>query len=104
MGWRQKITGQTGQNNTPQRNPDRVFGFRLLAIGYIGYAVYKVFDSYFSGAEEDPKVWWLIAAGLLAVGDIAFAISSYISWKKEKAELEAKQLEEPSTEENETEE
>lgn len=83
-----------GSQKTPERNPDRVFGFRLLAVGYIGYTVYKVFSLYFEGGAEKPEIWMLALSGLLGLGALAFGISSYFSWKKEKAEAEEARLQE----------
>ncbi len=92
MGLFQKNDG--AQKQTPERNPDRVFGFRLLAVGYIGYTVYKTFSLYFEGGDEMPEVWMLALSGLLGLGALAFGISSYFSWKKEKAEAEEAKLQE----------
>ena len=92
MGLFQKNDGS--QKQTPERNPDRVFGFRLLAVGYIGYTVYKVFSMYFEGGEEMPEIWMLVLSGLLGLAALAFGISSYFSWKKEKAEAEEARLRE----------
>lgn len=92
-----------GSQKTPERNPDRVFGFRLLAVGYIGYTVYKVFSLYFEGGAEKPEIWMLALSGLLGLGALAFGISSYFSWKKEKTEAEeAKLPEDTPSEEDES--
>ena len=65
MGLFQKNDGK--KSKAPERNPDRVFGFRLLAVGYIGYTVYKVFSMYFEGGEEMPEIWMLVLSGLLGL-------------------------------------
>ena len=89
MGLFQK---KDGEKQTPERNPDRVFTWRLLAVGYIFYTVYKTFSLYFEGGEEMPEIWMLALSGLLGAAALAFGISSYFSWKKEKAAAEEARL------------
>ncbi len=87
------------QNEKDTRNIDTAFGFRLLAVGYILYTVYKTFSLYFEGGEETPEIWMLVLSGLLGVGAIAFGISTYLAWKKEKAAAQEAALLEASAEE-----
>ncbi len=101
MGWFQK----NNQENTEQTsNTDAVFGFRMLAVAYIGYTVYKVFSMYFAGGEDAPEIWMLVLSGLLGLGALVFTISSYRTWKKGKTQAEEAQTEallEESAEESE---
>ena len=86
-------------NNT-QRNPDAVFGFRALAAGYILYLVYQTVQTYIRG-EAETGIWLLIASVVgLGGGAIYILISSYLSWRKEKAELAAQEQAEGQPEEN----
>lgn len=100
MGWFQK----NNQENTEQAsNTDAVFGFRMLAVAYIGYTVYKVFSMYFAGGQDAPEIWMLVLSGLLGLGALVFAISSYRTWKKGKTQAEeAKLPEDTPSEEDES--
>ena len=99
MGLFQKDT----QNEINTRNMDTVFLFRLLAVGYILYTVYKTFSLYFEGGEEAPAIWMLALSGLLGLGAIVFGISTYLTWKKEKAAAREAALLEASAEDPEEE-
>lgn len=79
------------ENDTP-RNPDSVFLFRALAAGYALYMEYKIVQTYLAG-EATLGMWFLIVSLLgLGGGALYVLISSFISWRKEKAELAAQEL------------
>ena len=74
------------QENDRPRNPDMVFGFRVLAAGYILYMVYQTVTMYFS--EPGHNIWLMVATvGLLTPGALFVLISGYITWRKEKKAL-----------------
>lgn len=88
-----------------KRNPDAVFGFRVLAAGYVLYMEYQTVMSYVRG-EATTGIWLLITSLVLLGGcSIYVLISSYLSWRKEKAAMaeEAAQAEEAQTQSEETE-
>lgn len=93
------LFGKNNENTNHKRNPDAVFGFRVLAAGYILYLVYQTVEMYIKG-EAESGIWLLIASiVLLGGGAVYILISSFISWRKEKAELAQKAQEEaPVTE------
>lgn len=79
------------QQATGSRNPDAVFGFRALAAGYVLYLEYQIVQMYISG-EATMGIWFLILSLLLLGGGSLFIlISSYLSWRKEKAALAQEQ-------------
>jgi len=93
MRWFQKNTPEntpeTEEESTPAqaRNPDNVFLFRLLAVGYILYTVWKTISLYLEGGEDAPKLWMLcLSTVLLGGGAIVLAVISYKAWKKAKAQ------------------
>lgn len=90
--------GFFSNDNDRPRNPDAVFGFRALAAAYVLYLVYQVVQMYLDG-EATSSVWVLVAAAALAAAAIFILVSSWLSWKKEKAALK-EQEETPETEEN----
>ena len=54
------------ENNTP-RNPDTVFGIRVLAAGYMLYMVYQTVKMYFT--EPGHQLWLMIStAAVLTAG------------------------------------
>lgn len=82
--------GNKSNESNAQRNPDAVFGFRVLAAGYVLYLVYQSIQTYISG-EATSSIWLLIASVvILGGGAIYILISSYLSWRKEKAEIAAR--------------
>lgn len=86
-------------NNDRQRNPDAVFGFRALAAIYILYLVYQTVEMYMKG-QATSGIWLLIASiVVLGGGAVYILVSSYLSWRKEKAELAAQQKEAAAQEE-----
>ena len=88
--------GNKGDN--AKRNPDAVFGFRALAAAYILYLVYQTVQTYISG-EATSGIWLLIASVvLLGGGAVYILVSSYLSWRKEKAELAAQEAAEAEAE------
>lgn len=100
------LFGKHDQQSTSPRNPDAVFGFRALAAGYVLYLEYQIVQMYISG-EATMGMWFLILSLVLLGGGALFVlISSYLSWRKEKAALaeeewaqSEQQEEEPETEE-----
>jgi len=71
----------------PARNPDNVFLFRLLAVGYILYIVWKTVSLYLEGGEDAPQLWMLcLSTVLLGGGAIFLGVISYQAWKKAKAQ------------------
>lgn len=93
------------QENTQPRNPDAVFGFRALAAGYVLYMEYQTVMLYIKG-EATTGIWFLILSLVLIGGGALFIlISSFLSWRKEKAALaEQQRLEAETAEQQETEE
>lgn len=95
MSWFKKKDPQTSpeaEDNTPApaRNPDNVFLFRMLAVAYILYIVYKTISMYVAGGEDAPKLWMLcLSTVLLGGGAIFLGIISYRTWKKQKAQQQA---------------
>lgn len=89
MNWFKKNKTQETQETTPARNPDNIFLFRLLAVGYILYIVWKTISLYIAGGEDAPKLWMLcLSTVLLGGGAIYLAVISYKSWKQAKAQLQ----------------
>ena len=80
--------GLFGNKNTnTERNPDALFGFRALAATYILYLEYQTVMSYIKG-EATTGIWLLIASlVLLGGGSVYILVSSFLSWRKEKAAL-----------------
>ena len=86
------------QEDSRPRNPDAVFGCRALAAGYTLYLEYQTVQMYIKG-EATMGIWFLILSLVVLGGGALFVlISSFLSWRKEKAEL-AKQAEQQETEE-----
>ena len=110
MKWFKKNTPDTEEAPPPApRNPDNVFLFRLVAVGYVLYNVYKTIAMYVAGGEDAPALWMLcVSTVLLGGGAIILAIISYKFWKTAKerlqAELEAEVEAELDAEEEEEEE
>lgn len=86
----QEVSETEEQKPTSPRNPDNVFLFRMLAVAYILYTVYKTITMYTAGGEDAPKLWMLcISTVVLGGGAIALGIISYSAWKKAKAQQQA---------------
>ena len=94
-----------GNKENTRRNPDAAFGFRALAGGYILYMLYEMIRMYANG-ESNDLVALIIGIVVLGGGGLFVLISSYISWRREKAKLEEEQRREAleQTEEEETDE
>ena len=93
-----------GNNENTRRNPDAAFGFRALAGGYILYMLYEMSRMYANG-ESNDLVALIIGIVVLGGGGLFVLISSYISWRREKAKLEEERREAlEQTEEEETDE
>ena len=93
------------QESSKPRNPDAVFGFRALAAAYVLYLEYQTVQLYIRG-EATTGIWFLILSlVLLGGGALYILIASYLSWRKEKAELaeqerlNAEAQDQPETEE-----
>jgi hypothetical protein len=91
MKWFKKNTPDTEEAPPPApRNPDNVFLFRLVAVGYVLYTVYKTIAMYVEGGESAPKLWMLcVSTVVLGGGAIFLGIISYKSWKSAKERLQA---------------
>ena len=86
-----RLFGNNDQETSRTRNPDAVFGFRALAAGYVLYLEYQIVQMYISG-EATMGIWFLILSLVLLGGGALFVlISSYLSWRKEKAALAAEE-------------
>ena len=116
MGWFQKKQpqepGAETEKPSPARNPDNVFMFRMVAVAYVLYTVWKTIKLYLAGGEDAPRLWMLcLSTVLLGGGAIVLAVISFRSWKKIKlqqqeeaeaeAEAELEALEEASEEDEE---
>lgn len=95
MSWFTKRNTQQNskaEDNTPApvRNPDNAFIFRMLAVAYVLYIVWKTIQLYLAGGEDAPQLWMLcLSTVLLGGGAIFLGIISYKHWKKAKAQLQA---------------
>lgn len=91
MNWFKKKAPETEEAPPPApRNPDNVFLFRLVAVGYVLYIVYKTISLYVAGGEDAPALWMLcVSTVVLGGGAIALAVISYKSWKTAKERLQA---------------
>lgn len=76
-----------GNRENTRRNPDATFGFRALAAGYMLYMLYDMIRMFVSG-ESDDLVALIFGIVILGGGGLFVLISSYITWRKEKAEQE----------------
>ena len=86
------------EEDTRPRNPDMVFGIRVLAAGYILYMVYQTVKMYFT--EPGHQLWLMIVtAAVLTPGALFVLISGYISWRKEKKALEDAQMQQQEADE-----
>ena len=97
---------RNNEESAPQRNPDAVFGFRALAAAYVLYLEFQTVQLYIKG-EATTGIWFLILSLVLLGGGALFIlITSFLSWRKEKAAMkETVQIEnEDQEEETETEE
>ena len=92
-----------GKNNGEERprNPDTVFGIRVITGGYILYMVYQTIHMYFAEPGQHELWMLLLTAGFLTPAGLFVLISGYISWRREKKAL---QEEETAGETDETEE
>ncbi len=98
MNWFKK--SQTA-DDTPRvpKNPDNLFIFRLVAVGYILYMVWQCVQSYLEGGEGTPSLTVVIlTCTLLGGGAIALGFVSYRSWKVAKAAYQAYLAEEAAAE------
>ena len=93
MRWFKKKTPQENTETeqvVPARNPDNVFLFRLLAVGYVLYIVWKTIQLYLAGGEDAPQLWMLcLSTAVLGGGAVFLGIISYKNWKKAKAQQQA---------------
>lgn len=84
---------KNNEENSRPRNPDAVFGFRALAAVYVLYLEFQAVQRYING-EATTGIWFLVLSLVLLSGGALFVlISSFLSWRKEKAELAAKEEE-----------
>jgi len=90
MKWFKKNTPDTEEAPPPApRNPDNVFLFRLVAVGYVLYIVYKTISLYVAGGEDAPALCMLcVSTVVLGGGAIFLGIISYKSWKSAKERLQ----------------
>lgn len=91
--------GLFGNNSgeAPTRNPDMVFGFRALGAGYVLFLVYQIIQLYIKG-EAGTELWVVIlGSSVLGAGALFILISSFISWRKEKAAMNEPREEEPES-------
>ena len=86
------LFGGNNEDSKNRRNPDAVFGFRVLAAGYMLYMLYDMVQLYLSGESDDI---WILVAGIavLGGGGLFVLISSYLRWRKEKAAMEEEENE-----------
>ena len=93
MSWfRKKNTPQEQEDTTPApaRNPDNVFMFRIVAVGYVLYTVWRTIKLYMEGGEGAPELWMLcLSTVLLGGGAIVLAVISFKSWRKAKDQQQA---------------
>ncbi len=87
MNWFKKRNPEA-DNTTPvaPKNPDGIFTFRLVAVGYVLYMVWQCVQAYLKGGEGAPSLPAVIIASLvLGGGSIFLGILSYRNWKTDKA-------------------
>ena len=87
MNWFQKRQPQT-EDDAPRvpKNPDNIFIFRVVAVAYILYMVWKCIQAYLEGGEGTPSLPVVVLTCLiLGGGSIALGIISYRKWKADKA-------------------
>ena len=82
MGWFQKKQpqepGVETEKPSPARNPDNVFMFRMVAVAYVLYTVWKTIKLYLAGGEDAPRLWMLcLSTVLLGGGAIVLAVISF---------------------------
>lgn len=83
----------SGNNENARRNPDATFGFRALAGGYMLYMLYEMIHMFVTG-ESDDLVALIVGIVVLGGGGLFILVSSYIRWRREKAEMAAEQEQE----------
>ena len=86
------LFGGNSDQSTRRRNPDMVFGFRALAAGYMLYMLYEIVQMYIKGESGDLAI---LITGIVVLGGGALwiFISSFISWRREKAALAEEEAE-----------
>lgn len=93
MSWFQKRTPQENpqtEETAPARNPDNAFVFRMVAVAYVLYLVWKTIGLYMAGGEDAPSLLVLcLSTVVLGGGAIVLGVISYKKWKKEKAQQQA---------------
>lgn len=92
------LFGGNSDQSARRRNPDMVFGFRALAAGYMLYMLYEIVQMYIKGESGDVAI---LITGIVVLGGGALwiLISSFIGWRREKAELAEEEAEAAQEEE-----
>lgn len=68
------------------KNPDNIFIFRLVAVGYVLYMVWQCVQAYLKGGEGAPSLpAVIISCVVLGGGGILLGILSYRNWKTDRA-------------------
>jgi len=71
-------------------NPSFMLMIRLLAVGYLGYCLWEIIQSYMAGGEDAPSVPLLIGAiVVLGGGAVWVAVTSFLQWRRAQAALTA---------------